>query len=78
MTKFKIFIKRMKKIKCKIVSFSNCKGLIGKVLWKEKMKYAGNFSKNHRKKSSVKTYKFSKIMSSSLISGPRGNVGNKQ
>lgn len=36
MTKFKIFTKKMKKMKCKIANFSNCKGLIGKVLWKEK------------------------------------------
>lgn len=30
MTKFTIFTKKMKKIKCKIVNFSNCKELIAK------------------------------------------------
>lgn len=38
MSKFKIFIKKIFKMECKIVKFSNCKGLIGKVLRKEKMK----------------------------------------
>lgn len=38
MPKFKIFLTKMKKMKCKIVNLSNCEGLIGKVLWKERMK----------------------------------------
>lgn len=78
MTKFKIFTTKMKKMKCKIVNFSNSKGLTDKVLWKEKMKRAGNFSKNQKKKSAIERYKFSKILSSLLTSYPRGNVGSKQ
>lgn len=34
MTKFMIFIKRIKKMKCKKANFSNCEGLIGKVTQK--------------------------------------------
>lgn len=35
------------------------------------MKQAGNFSKNQKKKSATERYKFSKIMSSLVISYPR-------